>query len=384
MGKQYVLGAGFLLALFHGQVDAQLSALDRWAKAPASSPPIASGRNFDLAFGGDQFPVLAFIDGVNPTLNLKKWDGSAWTNLSGLTFSGQRPLRVQMASNWAGDIVVGLLMSALNGDHSIEVYQLRGAQLRPLGPAFNVRATGGYAVAMDARGPVVASWQGSGFVTVRRWSGVGWGQLGGNVNASPVTFVDRRSPALAVTGDGKLVVAYSAGVGNSFGIVASVWDGAGWTALGSGVAPPATAVNLGGENSGAPVVASSPFSRVSRWNGVVWQSIGQPCVPTIRHRVFGDSSLTVRGNEPLVVCGIHINAIAVIGRRTLVARTWSRVFGWKPLGLGTINGDTDLADGNYLAYVVRSDPRGRPWVAWTAQSGIFVSTLVPPSLSSGP
>jgi hypothetical protein len=385
--ERSLFGAVLLLLVFCGAAAAQPqgAALERWSTVPGGSTPVASGQKFDLAFGADQRPVLAVVDTPNGTLSLKKWDGTAWNSLTGLSFSGQAPLRAKMASDWTGDIVVGLLMTS-GGNLSFDVYQLRGAQLTQLGVGFRVPDVTGYALAIDARGPVIA-WQSSGFVRVRRWNGIAWGQLGPSVNPSINIFNDPQSPTLAVTGDGKLVVGYALRVGDAVGIAAKVWDGTGWTALGTGVAPPARAVTLGGETSGAPVAAylTGAASRVSRWNGSTWEPIGQPCMPTtVVAGVFGVPSLAVRGNQPLVVCGIHLNPTTITGRRTLVARGWSRIFGWEPLGGGPINGKTALADANDLVYVIRSDPSGRPWVAWTAQSGVFVSTLLPAPLSSGP
>ena len=196
-------------------------------------------------------------------------------------------------------------------------------------------------------------------------------------------------PALAVTGDGKLVVAYRLVVGDGSAIAAAVWNGTGWAVLGNGIPQPALAISLGGENSGAPVAAylDDRFSRVSRWNGSTWADIGRPFKLPILGRAFGEPSLTVRGSQPLVVCGIHSSPDTTTGRRMLVAHAWSRLSGWEPVGQGTVNGVTALADSNDLDYIIRSDQRGRPWVAWTAKGSIdpniFVSTLAPPDNAPG-
>lgn len=397
MAKLYIAGATFLFLLLlafcpyeaAAQPSSDTASLDRWVTVPNATLPVASGRKFDLAFGPDQLPVLAYLDSDTSTLNLKKWDGRAWTSLPGLRFPGEIPTEVRMAYNWAGDIVVGLLSNRIiGGGSSIRVYQLNGSRLGQMGPNFDIPAVSGYAVTIDARGTVVA-WLSGGFVVVRRWGGANWTQLGPNVNQSPNTFEEKQSPALAVTGDGKLVVAYTLSDGEVIGIAAAVWNGIGWAVLGDGVPPPSRAVSLGGENSGAPVVAylNGSSSQVSRWNGSTWAAIGQPCTPRRLGRVFGAPSLTVRGSQPLVVCGIHSNPDTIIGRRMLVARAWSRLSGWEPFGQGTVNGETPLADDNNLAYVIRSDQRGRPWVAWTAKSSanpdIFVSTLAPPVIDPG-
>jgi len=357
--------------------------LHHWVTVPDTTLPIASGQDFDLAFGPDQLPVLAHLDRVNLTLSLKKWDGRAWTILTGLDFMGESPAQVKMAYNWAGDIVVGLWLNTFSGSSSLQVYQLNGSQLQQLGPIFFPQLIG-HAVTIDARGAVVASLAG-GFVVVRRWDGANWAQLGPNVNQSPT--IETQSPALAVTGDGKLVVAYTLSQGT--GIAAAVWNGTGWAVLGNGVPPPARAVSLGGENSGALVAAylKNSFSEVSRWNGSTWADIGRPFTLPVLGRAFGAPSLTVRGSQPLVVCGIHSSPETITGRRMLVAHAWSHLSGWEPLGRGTVNGETALANGDNLSYVIRSDQRGRPWVAWTAQgstdSNIFVSTLAPPGSAPG-
>ena len=96
-----------------------------------------------------------------------------------------------MAYNWAGDVVVGLWLQRSSGSSSLQVYQLNGSQLRQLGPTLPPQPQlQGFAVAIDARGPVVA-WLAGGFVVVRRWDGANWTQLGPNVNQSPNIFVKR-------------------------------------------------------------------------------------------------------------------------------------------------------------------------------------------------
>jgi hypothetical protein len=379
--KLRVAGAAFLLFIVCSAAIAQPN--DRWVTVGSDAThPIGIGRHFDLAFDVDQRPVLAFLDSLN--LNLKKWDGHAWTSLAGLSFSGETPLQVRTAYNWAGDIVVGI-----STNNAIRVYQLSGSQLNQLGSFPIPQAR--FAVAIDARGPVVASLDG-GFVVVRRWDGANWVQLGQNVNQVPNIFVEEQSPALAVTGDGKLVVGYTLPVGQLSGIAAWVWNGTKWTTLGNGIPPPSRSLSLGGENSGAPVVAylngSSP--RVSRWNGSTWAAIGRPCAPPLLAINFGAPSLVVPGSLPQVVCGIHTSPDTITGRRMLVGRGWSRLFGWEPLGGSSINGEIALADDSTLAYIVRSGPRGQPWVAWTAQGegganqNIIVSTLEPPSNAPQP
>ena len=191
------------------------------------SPP----EDFDLAFGPDQLPVLASIDALNSVLRLRKWSGQAWTSLADLPVA-EYPQAVKMASNWDGDVIVGVSSTYSDTSSFIHVYRLDGSRLKNLGPAIQIRSgVNGHAIPFDARGPVVA-WLAGGFVQVRRWNGSSWLQLGSKVNESAITHQDPQSPALAVTGDGKLVVAYATLMSDGLGVEAKVWTGTGWTALG--------------------------------------------------------------------------------------------------------------------------------------------------------
>lgn len=383
MAKLHFAVASLLLAFFGDQAAAQ-SVGEQWT-AMGSNPthPAARGSHFDLAFGPDQLPVLASFDSANLALSLKQYDGVGWLTLPPLKLPGQVPTEVEMTSNWAGDIVLSLLSRATaGGGFSLQVYRLSGSQLTPMGPAFRTMSqVNGHAVTFDARGPVVA-WLAGGFVEVRRWNGSNWLPLGLKVNDTAIAYIEAQSPALAVTGDGKLVVAYTQFAAGGIGIAAKVWNGTGWTPLGQGVPAPSRVPSLGGENSGAPVVAflKGYFPQFSRWDGSAWSPPSPLCIPPTLGQSFGAPALAVRFSQPVVVCGLLTNTFAITGRRTLVARALSPLVGWEPLGRGPINGAFDLAPNESLAYVMRLDPEGRPWVAWTAAGGsdpgIVVSALV--------
>jgi hypothetical protein len=404
MAKLHVAAVTLLLVFGLDQAEAQIQVRpqaqdlfyrrspERWAEV-GSRPqdPVARGRLFDFAFAPDGLPVLASIgDG---TVHLKKWDGRAWTRLTAIPHDlNTFPVAVKMASSRGGDIVVAVLSSTTRGSPFMRVFRLDGSELSNLGGGerapddFN-----GYAVAFDGPSPVYAS-QADGFVEVSRWSGTEWVQLGGRVNPRPIMSSDVQAPSLAVTADGRIVVAYASDVGRSSAISVRYWTGSRWVALRVGIPSPSGFPSLGGGNGGAPVMAflNGRIPEVSNWNGSAWSVARRPCEPPSLGTNFGLPSLTVlaaaRGtgslsllDQRMIVCGT--DTVRSLGGRALVARIFVPRSGWTPLGTGPINGAIPLADRFDFAFVAHADSRGRPWVAWTTngQDGpnIIVSTLVP-------
>ncbi|HYD36041.1 MAG TPA: hypothetical protein VEA60_00390 [Allosphingosinicella sp.] len=233
---------------------------------------------------------------------------------------------------------------------------------------------------IDARGPVVA-WAAGGTVAVRRWNGAAWAQLGSVVNEPASVF---RDPALAVTGEGRLVVAYTRQESGTMRVEAKAWNGSGWTQLGSGLPTPSRSPGVAGLDSGAPVAAylGGADSRVSLWNGSSWNPPSHPCPPPVMGSTLAPPSLAVDGNRIRVLCAIGETPF----RRKLFARMFDPLFGWSQLGGVSINGPIRLAGPIHLAYVARTAPGGRLWAAWAADSpdgsAIIVSTLEPIPLAT--
>ena len=378
MHRFLLYAAALLLASFESTAGAQPGPL-HWVHpgADATHPVVRAGR-FDLAFGPDQRPVL--VSQASHGVELRRWTGTSWVGLAGLGFVNEFPMDVRAASNWAGDIVVAVRVSEPFGS-SIRVFHLRGAQLVQIGTSHPVSEAGGFALGYDARGPVIA-WAAGGFITVKRWNGAAWIQLGGSVNPAVNAFRDPKSPALAVTGDGRLIVADTRLTGEASVIDARQWTGTGWVALGNGPPSPAQGPSLGGRDSGAPVVASlGAVSQVHLWNGTDWIAAPSPCPPPALGATLAPPVIDVAGNRIRVVCAIAAPAL----RRRLVASSFAPLSGWSQLGGGTINGAIRLPAPLHLSYVARSAPSGQLWVAWTAAVddgvGVIVSTLEPGGLT---
>jgi hypothetical protein len=208
---------------------------------------------------GDVFALAVFDDGTGPALyaggdfthaggvpasRIAKWDGSAWSALSGPAGNGM----------------------------SAEVFALT---------AFD-----------DGGGPALyaaGSFAAAGGVTVNRiarWDGGAWSALvapGGTGTSGAVT-------ALAVYDDGGGVALYAGGYFATMGGVrvnnVAKWDGGAWSALswrgGTGTLLPVLALgaydDVGGPAlyAGGEVLGGPPLDLLSRWDGDAWWELGGP------------------------------------------------------------------------------------------------------------
>lgn len=353
----------------------------QWTSLGADAAhPVARATHFDLAFGPDQKPVLASV--ASHGVEVRRWTGAAWVSLAMLGFENAFPMDLHSASNWAGDIVVGVRVSEPAGS-VIRVYHLVGSNLVQLGPSQPLSEAGPFALTYDARGPVLA-WAAGGFVTVKRWNGAGWSRLGTTVNDAIVTFRDPSSPAMSVTGNGRLAVAYARMSGDVTRVEVREWTGSGWVALGDGPISPSRSPSLAGMDSGSTVAASlGAASQVGLWNGSAWIAAPAPCPVSPVGATLAPPAINAGGNQLSVVCALGAPA----QQPRLVARRFALLGGWTPIGGASINGSIPLAAPLFLLYVARSAPNGQLWVAWTCTSpggvGVIVSTTAPGGLAPG-
>ncbi|HLL29605.1 MAG TPA: hypothetical protein VK403_01285 [Allosphingosinicella sp.] len=427
MAKLCAATAMFLLAFWVGPVKAQpplvpqvsrqsdvqarlyLPEPARWVEI--GSRPVASIRKetaFDLAFASDHLPVLASVAPDLRTVELRKWDGRAWTNLADLPRDGDFIRGLKMASSSAGDIILAVSWGSIEGSGRLQVVRLADTRVVSLDSFSAPDGEDGYAVAFDGRNALVAT-ASSGLVSVKRWDGTDFARLGQDVDRTVSNFFSEKPVGLAVTDDGTIVVAHSFLRGSNRGISTKYWTGLRWAPLGEDI-PVQSLHGLGGGDGGAPLVAFNNGAgfEVSRWNGSVWSAATQPCEVRGRDANFGRPSLTIGRSkllvgplapgigrqlglapgigrpsvtralsQPIVVCGIG----SPNGARSLFARALVPSFGWTQLGTGSINDWIPPADDRDLFVVARADGRGRLWVGWTvkAEGGprVMVSTLVP-------
>jgi hypothetical protein len=367
----------------------------RWGEV-GSPPPenmvnriVAEGEAFDLAIDPGGLPVLAFIDDFFK-LQVRKWDGHEWASLKFEVPVGFIPWAVRAASS-SGNVVIAVRATHLDGFRdATDIFRLDGSKLVRMPDPSDFSRYRSYVLAMDGQNPVFAAREG-GSLDVRRWNGSRWDELGGEFVFAGLDRTDPRNPGLAVTEDGRIVVAYSRRVGNRTVISASSWDGTRWSSFGEDIAFPAVSPSLGAGH-GLEAVAAYLNGRnpeVRRRNGSNWSVPERPCTPPRGRRNFGLPSLAIRrmlrgtaafslADQPMLACAFgRFNG----QERTLVARIRMPSGSWEELGINSINGPVPLAEGRHFAFVMRADWRGRPWVAWSALGedgwNVRVSTLFP-------
>ena len=189
---------------------------------------------------------------------------------------------------------------------------------------------------------------------IARWDGATWSALGSGLNDSVL--------ALAVDGSGNLYV------GGSFTTAGGIpanriarWDGSAWTALGSGMDGAILALAVDGSGNlyagGYFINAGGiPVNRVARWDGAAWLALNSG----MNGNVF---ALAVDGSGNLYAGGWFTTAGEVPANR--VAR-WDGAV-WTALGSGMDNAVLALAlDGNGNLYAGGS---------FTSAGGIPVSNI---------
>ena len=173
---------------------------------------------------------------------------------------------------------------------------------------------------------------------VARWDGTAWSALGpglGNVFKEDVT-------ALAVAPNGDLYAAgYFAQAGNVTVNGLARWNGTSWGALGSGVGNSgrdyvnALAVAPNGDlyvSGSLTLVGGTAVSNVARWNGAAWSALGSG-IGSIGNNAYVQT-LAVAPNGDLYAGGYFDLAGGATANN--IAR-WNGT-GWNALGTGSANG----------------------------------------------
>lgn len=138
--------------------------------------------------------------------------------------------------------------------------------------------------------------------SIARWTGSGWTALANGLR------LDVENPAVlsagAVFDDGSGPQLYVGGaIGGSDGVTPlsniARWNGASWSAVGSGLNAQVWALKVFDDGSGPALFAAGEFtqaggqpaSRVARWNGSSWSNVGAGCSGTVHAlEVFNDGT----------------------------------------------------------------------------------------------
>lgn len=260
--------------------------------------------------------------------HVARWNGAAWSPLGVGTDDPVYALAVDAAGN---------LYAAGEGPFPNHVAKWNGSSWSDLGSGMDGIVK---TLAVDSSGSVYAGGYivvaGKTRASVTKWNGTAWaalgaggkGALGDSVNESSVV-------SLAVDSLGKL---YAAGSFSTAGAVSAnhvaKWDGAAWSALGSGVDGTMYKVTI--DPWGTPYVSAGVAALgwyVVKWNGYSWVTVGA----TFDSVVF-DMAFDSVGS--LFVGGMFETAGGVAAKG--VAR-WNGT-SWVALGSG-------MVDGNMRGYV---------------------------------
>jgi hypothetical protein len=236
-----------------------------------SGPALYAGGGFEAAGG-------IAVNGIG------KLGGSSWSALAG-GMGGPFPTVHALAAFDDGSgpaLYAGGWFTSAGGAAATNVARWDGSSWSALAGGLAQRVAA-LAAFDDGSGPALYAGTGTGFSgTVARWDGSGWSTIAASGTNHTVT-------SLAVFDDGSGPALYAGGAFTSIaGVPANHiarWDGSSWTALGSGL----TGI-LGGvftlvvhdDGSGPKLYVGGQFntaggvpaSRIARWDGASWSAVG--------------------------------------------------------------------------------------------------------------
>ena len=200
---------------------------------------------------------------------------------------------------------------------------------------------------------------------VKRWNGIAWDTLGGDLRVDEAAFP--RTSSLAILPTGEPIVAWVEDGGTVCGLYVKSWTATSWAPLGGAICANSSAfvhsLSLTVDGEGRPLIAWSeqgPGSprmtvRVRRWTGSSWDDVG---MPVNRATIYGGFEPVVRvdATDAPVVAWWEEGSI----ESSLFAVRWDGS-GWAELGatLAVRIESFDLARGR----------DGNPVIAWVAYEG---------------
>lgn len=343
-----------------------LSVLAGLAVAASGGDPVWSATLGTPGFGGSYVAAFtSYDDGTGPSLyatgsfmangvaggqNIARWDGSAWQSVGG----GLIDQYSNILAVYNGDLIAGGYFNSAGGvEGTAKLARWDGTAWHSMGAQSESFLNSVWDLQV---------WNGELYVAgnyldlagnpdldhIAKWDGTSYSAVGGTIGgAVPLIVLDLQ---LADVGDGEKL--YAAGRFLNIGGVPAnniaVWDGAAWSALGSGITHTSIAqvicMTTFDDGSGPALYAGGSFStaggvpalRVAKWDGASWSAMGDGFNSTVQElTVFDD------GSGP---------ALYALGNFTLSgANTINRVAkwngtSWEAVGVGT--------DGNVFgAYV---------------------------------
>ncbi len=330
--------------------DAPAQCPNQWESAPLQS--LAGDHvNAVEAFDDGSGLKLWSTDGgfVSPTPDLVRWDRERWTSMGDFGVSPFASYDAFVTEIEACDLGSGPALYALgffdriNGASNVGISRWTGSGWAPLGSGLRIDsiepATPLCATAFDdGTGPqlyVGGSIELAGglpALNLARWNGASWSAVGSGLNGvvrALKVYDDGSGPALYAAGD------FSLAGGQPASRIAR-WDGTSWSSLGTGCGGRVNALEVFDDGAGAKLVAAGEFAApgagVAAWNGTSWSALGAGLAgPGASGRALAARS---EAGAPVLYVGGTFNAAG--GSAASNIARWDGA-SWSPLGAGTNN-----------------------------------------------
>ncbi|MEZ6036175.1 MAG: delta-60 repeat domain-containing protein [Planctomycetota bacterium] len=267
-----------------------------------------------------------FTAGGTAALNVARWDGGTW-HAMGAEILGNPYVLLPLPN---GDIVVGGTFQLPSTPTSyVNVARWDGAAWQAMGGGLPFSV---YAMTLMPNGDIIAGGQALGtFEGLARWDGFTWSPLAGG-------GVDNHVYSLTTLANGDVIA--GGRFLNAGGLPASKiarWNGTTWQSLGSGL--PTFCKSVVALPNG-DLVAGGYFG-ISQWDGISWNPLGPGVNSTA-------NDVVALPNGDLIVGG-EFSSAGGVGNTGGIARWDGQT--WHPLGSGTTGGLTS----SVRSVIARSD-----------------------------
>jgi HYR domain-containing protein len=281
---------------------------------------------------------------------IAKRNGPAWSALGGRATAMSCEVGALAAYDDGSGPALHAAIDFRSGDAARRIVRWDGSSWAPLGGGVGgvplVPEVHALAVHDDGSGPALYAGGrdvdlGTATTGIARWNGSSWTALGTGMNGGSTVH------DLAVHDDGGGPALYAGGSFTTAGGIAAKkvarWNGSSWSALGAGISgggggnPTVFALASYDDGSGPALYAGGNFtiaggnaaSRIARWNGASWSALGSglgPLSVCLGLTVYDDGS-----GPALIVCGTFTTAGGVFANN--IAK-WDGT-SWSSLGFGT-------------------------------------------------
>jgi hypothetical protein len=248
----------------------------------------------DALYVGGDFTVA----GATPANRIAKWDGFAWSALSGGTDSRVSCMTVFTTSS-GSVLCAGGNFTTAGGGAANHIAKWDGVNWSALGAGWTgevfalTEYNDGSGRALYA-GSQFPQGSGTGTNNIAKWDGTSWSAAGSGMNGGGFPSVR----ALATYNDGHGKALYAGGFfreANGTGVCnIAKWKSSTWSALGDGLSSLIGAVTVFDDGSGPALFVGGFFasigtvaaSHIAKWNGASWAALGSGLGGSISTNVY--------------------------------------------------------------------------------------------------